>query len=125
MLSGDMEGLLRTAAIVASAIVLVSFGLFAIDETRDFSNRSVAAVEGLDATRSASPTADEERARERAHSSVREAIDDADDILVAPFAPVTKSSESSWVRRGIPTLLALFVYGFGLAFLARFMRGRA
>ena len=119
-----MEGLLRTAAIVASAIVLVSFGLFAIDETRDFSNRSVAAVAGLEATRSADPTAGEERAREHAHSSVREAIDDADDILVAPFASVTKSSDSSWVRRGIPTLLALVVYGFGLGFLARFMRGR-
>ena len=119
-----MEGLLRTAAIVASAIVLVSFGLFAIDETRDASNRSVAAVEGLEATRSADPTTGEERARERAHNSVREAIDDADDILVAPFAPVTKGSEGSWVRRGIPTLLALVVYGFGLAFVARFMHGR-
>jgi hypothetical protein len=119
-----MEGLLRTAALVASAIVLVSFGLFAIDETRDFSNRSVDAVAGLEATRSANPTAGEERARERAHNSLREAIDDADDILTAPFAPVTKRSESSWVRRGIPTLLALVIYGFGLAFLARFMHGR-
>jgi hypothetical protein len=52
-------------------------------------------------------------------------IDDADDILVTPFAPVTADSSSSWARRGIPTLLALIVYGFGLAFLARFMRGRA
>jgi hypothetical protein len=120
-----MEGVLRTAAIVASAIVLVSFGLFAIDETRDASNRSVAGVAGLDATRAANPTASEERARERAHSKAREVIDDADDILVTPFAPVTDGSSSSWVRRGVPTLLALLVYGFGLAFLARFMRGRA
>jgi hypothetical protein len=120
-----MEGLLRGAAIVASAIVLVSFGLFAVDETRDASERSVAAVEGLEATRSANPTQTEERARERAHSTVREAIDDADDILVTPFASVTEDSDSSWVRRGIPTLLALVVYGFGLAFLARFMHGRA
>jgi hypothetical protein len=120
-----MEGLLRTAAIVASAIVLVSFGLFAIDETRDASDRSVAAITGLEATRSADPTAREERARERAHSKVREAIDDADDVLVTPFAPLTEGSSSSWVRRGIPTLLALVVYGFGLAFLARFASGRA
>jgi hypothetical protein len=120
-----MEGLLRTAAFVASAIVLVSFGLFAIDETRDASNRSVAGIAGLEATRAADPTASEERARERAHSTAREVIDDADDILVTPFAPVTADSSSSWARRGIPTLLALIVYGFGLAFLARFMRGRA
>jgi hypothetical protein len=56
---------------------------------------------------------------------VREAIDDADDVLVTPFAPLTEGSSSSWVRRGIPTLLALVVYGFGLAFLARFASGRA
>jgi hypothetical protein len=120
-----MEGLLRTAAIAASAIVLVSFGLFAIDETRDASKRSVAAVEGLEATRAADPTTSEERARERTHGSVREAIDDADDVLVKPFASIADGSSSSWVRRGIPTLVALFVYGFGLAFLARFASGRA
>jgi hypothetical protein len=89
-----MEGLLRTAAFVASAIVLVSFGLFAIDETRDASNRSVAGIAGLEATRAADPTASEERARERAHSKAREVIDDADDILVTPFAPVTADSSS-------------------------------
>jgi hypothetical protein len=120
-----MEGLLRTAAIAASAIVLVSFALFALDETRDASERSVAAVAGLEATRSANPNASEERARERAHSTVREAIDDANDVLVTPFAPIVENRESSWVRRGVPALLALVVYGFGLAFLARFMRGRA
>ena len=67
----------------------------------------------------------EERARERAHSRAREAIDDADDVLVAPFAGLVDGSASSWVRRGVPTLLALLVYGFGLSFLARFARGRA
>jgi hypothetical protein len=120
-----MEGLLRTAAMVASAIVLVSFGLFAIDETRDASNRSVAAIAGLEATRTADPTASEERARERAHGTVREAIDDADDILIKPFAWIADSSSSSWARRGVPTLIALVVYGFGLGFLARFASGRA
>jgi hypothetical protein len=29
------------------------------------------------------------------------------------------------VRRGIPALVALVVYGFGLSFVARFSRGRA
>jgi hypothetical protein len=120
-----LEGILRTAAVVASAIVLVSFGLFALDETRDAATQSAAAVAGLDATRSADPSPTEERARERAHGRVREAIDDADDVLVAPFATVTDSSSSAWVRRGVPTLLAVVIYGFGLGFLARFARGRA
>jgi hypothetical protein len=117
-----LEGLLRTASIVASIIVLLSFGLFARDEIRDASNASVAAVAGLKATRTPSPSASQERARERAHSRVREAVDDADDILVAPFAPLTKNTSDSWVARGVPTLLALAVYGFGLSVLARYAR---
>jgi hypothetical protein len=125
MLSGDMEGLLRLVAVVASAIVLVSFGLFAIDETRDASNASVAAIAGLQATRVADPTSSEERAREKAHGKVHEAIDDANDVLVKPFASIANSNSSSWVRRGVPTLLALLIYGLGLSFLARFTHGRA
>ena len=119
------EGLLRTVSIVASAIVLLSFALFAIDETRDASEQSAASIAGLEATRASDPSARQERARERAHSRQREVVDDADDVLVAPFAPVVSSSESSWVRRGVPTFIALVVYGFGLSFLARFARGRA
>jgi hypothetical protein len=120
-----LEGLLRTASIVASALVLVSFALFAIDETRDAASESAAAVAGLEATGSSDPSGSEERARERAHSDVREAIDDANDVLVSPFAFVADNSDSSWVRRGAPALLALLVYGFGLSFLARYARGRA
>jgi len=120
-----LEGLVRTASIVASVIVLLSFALFALDETRDAAKESAAAVAGLEATRSSEPSASEERARERAHSATREHIDDADDVLVKPFAFVANSSDSSWVRRGVPTLLALLVYGFGLSFLARYARGRA
>jgi hypothetical protein len=124
-LSAVLEGILRTAAVLASAVALVSFALFALDETREASKQSTAEVAGLEATRASNPSGDEERARERAHSSVREAIDDVDDVLVAPFAPLTEDMSSSWAARGVPTLLALLVYGFGLAFLARFMRGRA
>ncbi len=45
-------------------------------------------------------------------------------MLVAPFGSIVSRSDSSWVRRGVPTLLALVIYGFGLAFLARYARGR-
>jgi hypothetical protein len=119
-----LEGLLRTVSIVASAIVLLSFAFFAIDETRDASEKSTAAIAGLEATRQSDPSGSQERARERAHSRAREAVDDADDVLVAPFASIVSGSDSSWVRRGVPTLIALIVYGFGLSFLARFAKGR-
>ncbi len=120
-----LEGLLRTAAIVASAVVVLSFALFAVDETRDAAKQSAAAVAGLEATSSSDPSPTEERARERAHGPVREAIDDANDVLVSPFAFAASNSGSSWVRRGAPALLALLVYGVGLSFLARYARGRA
>ena len=95
-----LEGLLRTVSVVAGAIVLLSFALFAIDETRHASERTTAAIAGLEATRTSDPSASQERARERAHSRVRETIDDADDVLVAPFAGLVDGSSSSWVRRG-------------------------
>jgi hypothetical protein len=117
--------LLRTAAVVASAIVLLSFALFALDESRNAAHASAAAIAGSNATRTSNPTAREERARERVHTRARETIDDADDVLVAPFAPITANTSSAWVGRGVPTLLALVVYGFGLGLLARFAHGRA
>ena len=119
-----LEGILRTAAVVVSAIALVSFGLFALDETRDAAKQSAAEVAGLNASSSADPSTSEERARERAHGSVREAIDDVDDVLVAPFASISDHFDSAWARRGVAALLAVVVYGFGLAYLARFARGR-
>jgi hypothetical protein len=120
-----LEGLMRTVALVACAIVAVSFALFALDETRDASKRSAVAVAGLEGTSNADANPGEERAREHAHGPVREAIDDVDDVLLRPFARVADGAGSTWVRRGVPALLALLVYGLGLPFLARYARGRA
>src|SRR5215210_2976812 len=65
-----------------------------------------------------------ERQRERAHGPVREAIDDANDVLLDPFAGIV-DSESPWVTRGVPSLLALAVFGFGLGMLANFRPKRS
>jgi len=65
-----------------------------------------------------------ERVREQRHSQLRDAVDDANDFLLKPFAGISDSSGSRWVQRGVPALLGLLVYGLGLAFLARFARGR-
>jgi hypothetical protein len=70
------------------------------------------------------PTPAGERERERRHSQVREAIDDVNDVLLAPFAGVSEDATSRWARRGVPALLGLLVYGFGLGDVARFMKGR-
>jgi hypothetical protein len=114
---------IRIAAIVASVFVVLGWGLFALDQARGASNESVAGIAGDPATFS-DPSPDQERAREAAHSKPREFVDDVNDVLLAPFAGLTDSSSSKWVRRTIPALLALLVYGFGGGFIARFAAGR-
>ena len=120
-----LEKPLRWAAIVCSILVISGWGLFAIDEARSASDQTAQEVAGQRAATQADPSPREERARERAHGDVREGIDDANDVLLAPFAGITDSSNSKWTRRSIPALIALIVYGFGLGYLARFARGRA
>ena len=120
-----LERALRTAAVLASGCVVLSFVLFALDESREASRESQEAIAGRSASRTADPSPSQERARERAHSTVREAIDDVDDVLLAPFPWAEPDGGDKWARRGLPALVALAVYGFGLGFLARFSRGRA
>jgi len=120
-----LASLLRVVSLVASAIVVLSFVLFALDETRAASQRTTAEIAGLQAARTADPSPAQERARERAHSSARELIDDVDDILLAPFTWAAPDTTNKWVLRGVPALVTLVVYGFGLSFLARYAQGRA
>jgi hypothetical protein len=56
---------------------------------------------------------------------VREAIDDANDVLLSPFADAGAGSESRWVRRTVPAALALLVYGLGLGLPGPVRAGRA
>jgi hypothetical protein len=115
-----IERAIRAVAIVTSAIVLISFGFFAIDRLRAGSQREQDKLAQQD---TADPTAAQERRREKVHSGIRETIDDADDFLISPFSGVVDSGDE-WVTRGVPTGLALLVYGLGLGFVARFARGR-
>jgi hypothetical protein len=120
-----LAGPLRVVSVLATAVVALSFVLFAIDETSAASKRSAAETAGLRATRATDPSPDQERAREAVHSGVREAIDDANDVLLTPFAWAEPDTTNRWARRGVPAVLAIFVYGFVLAFLARYLEGVA
>ena len=112
---------LRYLAITLTLIVAAGFVLFALDDFDRASNSSVNRIAGYTAT---DPTPSGERERERRHSKARELVDDANDVLLRPFAGLTENSESRWMRRGIPALLGLLVYGFLLAYFARFAKGR-
>jgi hypothetical protein len=115
-----LERPLSVIAIVLSVIIGAGFVLFGVDEFNRASSEQTHQLKGYEL---ADPTPAGERQRERRHSKAREVIDDANDILLKPFAGVV-SSGSRWAQRGVPTLLGLLVYGFLLAFLARFMHGR-
>jgi hypothetical protein len=114
-----IERSLRSIATVLSLIILAGFGMFAIDEFNRASNKQRSELAGYEVT---DPTPVGERQREKRHTAAREYIDDANDVLLKPFAGVA-SSGSRWVQRGVPTLLGLLVYGFLLAYLARFAKG--
>jgi hypothetical protein len=116
-----MASLVRFVAVAASAIVIFSFLAFATAEAGNGSRSQVDKVgEALDGP---APPANTERERERRHGKIRESIDDANDVLLKPFAGVIHSSDT-WVQRIVPGVLALLVYGLGLGVLANAMPRR-
>jgi hypothetical protein len=119
------------ASTIAALVLLASFGLFAIDQAQDGSKQQVAKL-GSEIepgaakvnVNQADPSPKTERAREKKHGDVREAIDDANDVLVAPFTGVVKT-DSIWAQRGIPTLIAFLLFAVGLRILAAYLPGGA
>ena len=119
-----IERLLRFAAVACSLLVVAGWGWFAVDQTSAASKTSQEEIAGDSAQQDPSPDPDTERQREKTNSTVHEWVDDANDVLLKPFKGVADSSSSKWVRRSVPALLALIVYGFGLGLLARVATGR-
>ena len=119
-----MGSLLRLAAVVAASFVALSFLFFAVDQSRAGSATQVNMVDGSKTQVSSdadidvpSPEPRVERVREARHSGLRETIDDADDLLVAPFTGLVDSG-NVWVERMVPAVLALLLYGLGGMILA-------
>ena len=114
---------------IAALVLIASFGMFAIDQASDGSKQQVAKL-GSEIepgappvnVNQADPSPKTERAREKEHGDVREAIDDVDDVLVSPFTGVVDSS-SIWTQRGVPTLIAFLLFGVGLRILAAYLPG--
>jgi hypothetical protein len=124
-INAAMGTIIRTLAIAASAVVALSFAMFAWDEVDRGSKvqqRELGEGTGnrVEIAIDPAPSADQEALRERSHSSVREAIDDVNDVLLQPFTGLV-DSPNNWVIRGVPTLLGLLVYGLGLGLLANFL----
>ena len=121
-----MGSLVRLAAVIATAFVAVSFALFAVVEFRDSSKSQIEKIDGSPASKSLqtdvqrpNPEPAIERIREANHSSLRENIDDVNDVLVSPFTGFI-DFESVWGERFLALVLGLLLYGGGGLMLANF-----
>jgi hypothetical protein len=115
-----MGSLIRFVAITISVIVVLGFALFAINEADKGSQAQQDKLErelGHAPNDLVAPNARAEAFREAHQGKVHEAVDDANDVLLRPFVDLV-DSDSAWVNHGVPALLALLIYGFGLGMLA-------
>jgi hypothetical protein len=120
-----MGSVIRFVAVVVSGFVLVGFAFFAADEMdRGSKTQQQALSNGLEGSTPEvipiAPTPADEAAREAAHGDFRETVDDVNDVLLGPFTNLVDSNDV-WAARGVPTILALLLYGFGLGFLANML----
>jgi hypothetical protein len=120
-----MGSAIRIVAILSSGIVLLGFALFAVDEmNRGSQNQQNALASELrsEAENPAviAPSPREEMLREKRNGDVRELVDDANDVLLMPFANVVES-DNVWVQNGVPTLLGLMLYGLLLGVVANML----
>ena len=120
-----MGSLVRLVAIVCSGLVLLGFAYFATDEmSRGSQNQQNALASELSGEADPPPVApspDEEHERELVNGTFREAVEDANDVLIGPFANLVEDADNRWVTHGVPALLGLVLYGFCLGMLANML----
>ena len=113
-----MAHTVRIVAAIASLVVLLGFTTFATEEMGRGSDSQQAKL--TEAVGGPAPTPRLEREREREHGAARETVDDANDVLLAPFTGVV-ASKNLWVQHGVPAVLGLLAYGLGLSLLANWL----
>ncbi|HKP91494.1 MAG TPA: hypothetical protein VJT75_16125 [Thermoleophilaceae bacterium] len=116
-----LQAVLRWASTIACVIVAVSFLLFAVEKSQAGAKDQAEKVVGINEP---SPDPQNEREREQKHSDIREAIDDANDVLTQPFAGIVEDSSSIWVQRIVTALLALLLYGVLVRILIGYIPAR-
>jgi hypothetical protein len=120
-----MGSLVRLIAIACSGLVLLGFAYFATDEmsrgSQNQQNALGAELDGAPDPAPVAPSPDEEAARERVNGKFREAVEDANDVLIGPFANLVDGADNRWVTHGVPAVLGLLLYGFCLGMLANML----
>ena len=115
MLNG-LAKVIRLASVVICLIVILSFIVFAINQTKTASGHQREELgESSSAVHHGTSTNKE--------SSIHKGLDEASEELTSPFSGIASGS-SEWGDRSIRLILALLVYGFGLGYLSRMIRVR-
>lgn len=123
-----MGSFVRLLAIAVSAVIGLSLLLFAIDQSSEGRDTQIRSIQGqsgqqapsLHEVDTANPTPEAERIREKEHSSLRETIDDANDVLVSPFTGFV-DNDNIWIERVVPALIGLLLFGLGGLMLANWL----
>jgi len=103
--------LIRTVSVAVCLIAILSFVLFALNQTSTASGHQQEELSGAKATQTQS-----------SGGGLRHTIDT---ISEEASSPVDDLSSSQWGERGLRLLFVLLVFGFALGFLARTLRVRA
>jgi predicted PurR-regulated permease PerM len=113
-----LSKLIRIASVLICLIVILSFIVFAANQTKSASGhqREELGESYAQVQQGSSPSNKE--------SSVHRKLDEVSNKLTSPFNGIVSSS-SEWLQRSVKLILSLLVYGFGLGFLARVLRVRA
>ena len=121
-----MGSLIRIVAIACSGLVLLGFAYFATDElsrgSQNQQNALQSELAGDPEPAPIGPSPEEESQREALNGPFREAVEDANDVLIGvPFAALVENADNTWVTHGVPALLGLILYGFCLGMLANML----
>lgn len=108
---------MRLASRVLCLIVIAWFVAFAVDQTSTASTHQQNEV-------TAGSAMSEPAGGVKHESTLHRTLNETASALTSPFAGALAGSHSEWTIHIVKTLLALLVYGFGLAFLARFLSVR-
>jgi hypothetical protein len=115
----SLAGLVLLASRIVCLIVIASFVVFVVDQTGSASTHQQNELTG-----SASQSDERGSSSPAKEGSLHKTLDEASNALTSPFAGVVSGTSSEWVLQLVRTILALLVYGLGVAFLVRIIRIR-
>jgi hypothetical protein len=126
-----LQAAMRYASIAISAIVVLSFAMFATDQTKSSSAKEVATVSNETSTTVAQQPQQQPQPQQaqqtpapatpKPHGEPRKSIDDLDRQILKPFDGAVRNTDNAWAKKGVPSLLALVVFGFLLNLLAGYL----